>query len=182
MPSLEPGLCILQAEGLSPNPACYGVWPPVPPDRKFYSGRLRNSPKWAFPVLPGRNLSCSPVAVKPGPQPHQAGSAGKNTWKQHNPATLDPRGGQAELVTSEQSQWPSPAWERGHRWTSVKITKSVSGFGALLPLHLGGKLICNPLVADYSLQAAQAVTLTSGSRIVHGTAQLAWCLNREHSL
>ena len=46
----------------------------------------------------------------------------------------------------------------------------------------GRKLICNPLVADYSLQAAQAVTLTSGSRIVHGTAQLAWCLNREHSL
>ena len=85
-PCLPAALRGRQAAGLSPNLACYGVWLPVPPDRKFYSGRLRNCPKWALPVLPGRNPSCSPVAVEPGPQPHLAGRAGKNTWKLHSPA------------------------------------------------------------------------------------------------
>ena len=64
----------------------------------------------------------APLAVEPGPQSHLAGRTGKNTWKWHNPGTLDPRGGQAEMVTSEQSQWPYPAREWSHRLTWIKIT------------------------------------------------------------
>lgn len=75
---------------------------------------------WTPLVLYGRTIIASviaPPALEHGPPTHLTERAVKNTWKLHKPATLEPRGGQAELISTRaepvvlfsQGTW-GPGW------------------------------------------------------------------------
>ena len=91
--------------------------------------------KWALPLLLRQESELEPHLLQSmDPQSHLTGRAGKKTWKQYNPETLEWRG-RGELITPTAKPvavFCQGTWGTGRLESRPK--KSISGLGAFL-LH-----------------------------------------------
>lgn len=103
-----------QTEELSCCPTNWGTRLPDPLNHSAWLGKFESYVNWVSQSCSGMSLSRSPPpppTTEHGPQSYMRGRSGKNTWRLPNPGTLEPREGQAVLITP----WEKPLAPYGQR-------------------------------------------------------------------